>query len=91
MDKTDKKIESHKGSEPVFKQRRDTILIGLTGRTGSGCSYVASLLKKNIEDLHSDFSEINDGKITNEWRQKRIINDFIKKNWYPFIITEGNC
>lgn len=83
-------IPPYDRSAPVFKQRRDTILLGLTGRTGSGCSYMASLLGKNIDGLHSDYSVIDDGSITNEWRQKRIINDFIKKQWTPFITVKAS-
>lgn len=78
------------GSYPVFKQRRDTILLGLTGRTGSGCSYIASLLGKPITGLQSDYSKIEDGIRTNEWRQKRVINDFINDNWTPFITVKAS-
>lgn len=87
----DKEVKRTKdGSAPIFKQRRDTILLGLTGRTGSGCSYMASILGKTINELHSDFSEIDDAKITNEWRQKRVINDFIKKHWSSFITIKAS-
>lgn len=90
LTKSESSAETSRGSNSVFKQRRDTILLGLTGRTGSGCSFIASLLEKQYDELKSDFSEIPDGKITNEWRQKRIINDFIKDNWNPFIVIKAS-
>lgn len=77
-------------NSPVFKQRRNCILLGLTGRTGSGCSFISSLLGKPIDELHSDFANIEDGKITNEWRQKRIVNDYIKNNWEPFVSIKAS-
>lgn len=34
--------------ERIFAERKDFIIIGLTGRTGCGCSTVAKLLCKEI-------------------------------------------
>ena len=37
----------------AFKQRHSLIIIGLTGRTGSGCSTTAEILKaESFEALH---------------------------------------
>lgn len=45
----------------IYKLRQNFILIGLTGRTGSGCSTVAKILAtENVQDLklnYRDFSE----------------------------------
>ena len=36
----------------IYKLRQNFILIGLTGRTGSGCSTVAKVLEtENVQDL----------------------------------------
>ena len=37
--------------ERLFAERRDFIIIGLTGRTGCGCSSIAKLLCKEFDDL----------------------------------------
>ena len=40
--------------ERIFAERKDFIIIGLTGRTGCGCSTVAKLLCKEFIDLRSE-------------------------------------
>lgn len=40
----------------IYKLRQNFILIGLTGRTGSGCSTVAKILAtENVQDLKSNY------------------------------------
>lgn len=71
--------------DQIYKLRRNFIVIGLTGRTGSGCTTVADILKKeNIDGLKSNYKEINSGDIDNNVRKDRIVYNFIKKNWKPF-------
>lgn len=69
----------------LFKHRNDFIVIGLTGRTGSGCSTVASILSKNIEALpcsQEDALTISQ----NEKRKHRNIVNFCKRNWHKFFV-----
>lgn len=55
--------------EQIYKLRQDFILIGLTGRTGSGCSTVAGLLKEeNFSKLKSEHKEFRNGTIDNNVR-----------------------
>lgn len=42
-----------KSIEQAYKQRQSIIIIGLTGKTGSGCSTVANILKAET------FKELN--------------------------------
>lgn len=52
--------------QQIYKLRQNFILIGLTGKTGSGCSTVAKLLQtENVQDLSSNYKEFNDGEIDN--------------------------
>lgn len=76
--------------EQIYKLRNDFILIGLTGRTGSGCSTVADILSKPIEDLKSDYENFNGKLITNDIRKKKIINDFIRLNWKCFNVIRAS-
>ena len=41
-----------KGINALFNNRRNFIIIGLTGRTGAGCSTVAELLTKEFKELN---------------------------------------
>ena len=46
----------------IYKLRQNFILIGLTGRTGSGCSTVAKVLEtENVQDLKSNYRDFNEG------------------------------
>ena len=39
--------------DSIYKLRQTFLLIGLTGRTGSGCSTIAKLLKGDFEELYA--------------------------------------
>lgn len=46
----------------IYKLRQNFILIGLTGRTGSGCSTVGKVLEtENVQDLKSNYRDFNEG------------------------------
>ena len=46
----------------IYKLRQNFIPIGLTGRTGSGCSTVAKVLEtENVQDLKSNYRDFNEG------------------------------
>ena len=69
----------------IYKLCQNFILIGLTGRTGSGCSTVAKVLgTENVQDLKSNYRDFNEGDIDNNTRKDRIVHDYIKENWYHF-------
>lgn len=75
----------------IYKLRQNFILIGLTGRTGSGCSTVAELLgTENVSSLKSNYREFNNGEIDNNVRKDRIVHEYIKENWYPFITISAS-
>jgi len=39
-------METHEAINKIYNERKDFIVIGLTGRTGSGCTTVANILKR---------------------------------------------
>jgi len=69
--------------EQIFHQREDFIIIGLTGRTGSGCSKVAELMGKeefNIPKLNKC-----EDLMSNSERKHKIVYKFLDEKWNPFI------
>lgn len=67
--------------DSLYENRQKFILIGLTGRTGSGCSSAAELLARDVRKLKLPKPKLTDN---NEDRKYRIIYDFSKKNWKKF-------
>lgn len=73
----------------IYGDDDDFVVIGLTGRTGSGCSTVANILSSNQEDIrHSLFSGHNP-KDTNQRKQKVVLSCF-KHNWEPFVAIQAS-
>lgn len=69
----------------IFAERKDFIIIGLTGRTGSGCTTVAKLLSKEFSALQppKDFS----GDLI-ESREDTIVYEYAERSWTPFRLIE---
>ena len=60
----------------VYKLRLDFILIGLTGKTGSGCSSVAELLsKEEFSDLRPAYRFHNTMGWDNDSRKNCIVHN----------------
>ena len=77
--------------DKIYKLRKNFVVIGLTGRTGSGCSTVAKLLStQNPEEFKSEYREVNSNPINNDVRKNRIIYRYILKNWSPFTAIKAS-
>lgn len=62
----------------LYELRSRFIIIGLTGRLGSGCSTVATLLtNEKFEDCNFPIPA-NSASTTNEDRKCRIVYNFLK-------------
>lgn len=73
----------------IYGDDDDFIVIGLTGRTGSGCSTVANILSSERENIrHSLFSGHNP-KDNNQRKQKVVFKCF-ERNWKPFITIQAS-
>ena len=71
--------------EKIFAERKDFIIIGLTGRTGCGCSTVGKLLSRSFEQLQPPvYTEGTE----NEKREYKIIYEYAKNTWMPFRLIE---
>ncbi|GAB7527945.1 anti-phage dCTP deaminase [Pseudomonas sp. 3A(2025)] len=73
----------------IYGDDDDFVVIGLTGRTGSGCSTVASILSSKGGDIRHSLFSGHDPKDTNQRKQKVIFNCF-KHNWKPFITIQAS-
>lgn len=71
----------------IYRGKDDFILLGLTGRTGSGCSTAARILTSHQDKInHSLFTGNNPQN--NEQRKQRIIYHYFKKKWVPFTLIQ---
>lgn len=71
--------------EAVFQERRKFIVIGLTGRTGSGCSTTAELLSKsNFEEFFAPDPHSSSTFESDKHRKYNICFNYLKKNWESF-------
>lgn len=70
--------------DEIYGEKDDFIIIGLTGRTGSGCTTVSSILsqKKGMVN-HSLYNGTNPKN--NEERKERILYSYFDKNWVEFL------
>lgn len=71
----------------IYGDEDDFIVLGLTGRTGSGCSTAAKILRSRRDDIrHSLFAGENPD--SNEQRKERIILRHFKATWTPFLLIQ---
>lgn len=73
--------------DQLYSLRRNFTIIGLTGRTGSGCSEIAEILSRNFEKIENIRNPDN---IEESVFQKKyeIVYNFTKKNWKEYKIIE---
>lgn len=71
----------------IYGEDDDFILLGLTGRTGSGCSTVAKILASTKENIkHSLFN--GDSPANNRARKEKIVVKHFEQSWKPFILIQ---
>lgn len=81
-----------KSVENAFEQRQSLIIVGLTGRTGSGCTTVSNILKTDSFDaLHLKDPKTFDYHSRDE-RKYAVIHKFMKSpgHWRSFSVIEGS-
>ncbi len=81
---------SNKIVDSIYKLRQSFLIIGLTGRTGSGCSTIAKLLSGKFEDLYAPSPCDYDAPHPNENRKYSIVYNFLQKKWNKFEIISAS-
>lgn len=72
-----------KGIHEIYDTREKYIIVGLTGRTGSGCTTTAEILTTAREKLKLSQPQLL-GNNENESRKFSIIKRYVENNWVPF-------
>jgi len=67
----------------IYKSKQEFIIVGLTGRIGSGCSTAAKFLSQKTKEHNLKEICLTD-HISDNKRKKYIIHKFYKKNWIQF-------
>ncbi len=70
----------------IYKNREEFIVIGLTGRTGAGCSFVSTIFSK--ERLDDSFPVVEKTDLNNNKRKYKIARNFLEQNWKPFYVLK---
>ena len=79
------KSQSRNSVKHVYKSRSQFILLGLTGRTGSGCTSSLKLLSSPFKKIEAPKPKlIND----NEERKYNIVYSYCEENWKPYIAIQ---
>ena len=79
------KKEQHYNMVKILSEREEFLVIGLTGRVGSGCSEAADILCSTISDLQMPSIYPGDRGLQNDdERDKRIIVRYFNAHWLEF-------
>lgn len=68
------------GLDTVYRERGNFIILGLTGRTGSGCTEIATLLEKEFTDFNPPIPKYTDF-LNDEERKYRVVYDYLSERW----------
>lgn len=72
----------------VYTEDNNVLILGLTGRTGSGCSTVANLLQKKSNEIKHSLNHCQKENPSNDDRKNQIIYKHFARKWQPFILVQ---
>ncbi len=74
----------------LYKLRHSFVIIGLTGRTGSGCTKIAELLSGSFENLKKGIRDVSEVKNSITARKLEICKEYLEyeDNWKPFEVIK---
>ncbi len=80
-------VERRKNMINIMSQNEEFIIIGLTGRIGSGCTETAKILASNFQQLELPWIQPGTkGLRDNDEREKRILQRYAGSHWVKFDI-----
>lgn len=85
----EKYIERRKNMLQIMSQNEEFIVVGLTGRIGSGCTETAKILASDFREL--ELPEIQPGSqgfTSNEERERRILKRYAGVHWIKFDVIK---
>lgn len=77
------KTQMQLATEQILNERQKFLIVGLTGKTASGCSTAAKLLSSSFSDLSPPKPKSSD-YFTTEERKYEIVYNYSKYNWRKF-------
>ncbi len=78
-------IERRKNMINIMCQNEEFIIVGLTGRIGSGCTETAKILSSDFQNLELPWIQPgSNGLLNNEEREKRILQRYASSHWIKF-------
>lgn len=69
--------------DQVYMNRSQFVIIGLTGRTGSGCTASSSILEKSFKEIKAPKPSYDDD---NDERKYKIIYNYSEHRWESFLV-----
>lgn len=76
--------------DSLYDLRKKFIVIGLTGRLGSGCSTTAEILSNHSFDECKFPLPVVDASNMNEYRKYKIAYNYLKENWQNFEVIHAS-
>jgi deoxycytidylate deaminase/dephospho-CoA kinase len=76
-------MKTQKFVSELFLENGQFILVGLTGRTGSGCTTAATILESN-ETVFPDVDKLTDFYNNLDLQRYKIVKDFTESHWEAF-------
>ena len=83
-------MDQRKTMHNILTQREDFLVIGLTGRLGSGCSKVAEVLATPFEEMNfpNPVPQLGLPSLTPESRTIRILAEYAQAHWLKFDVIQ---
>ena len=83
-------MDQRKTMHDILTQREDFLVIGLTGRLGSGCSKVAEVLATPFDEMNfpNPVPQLGLPSLTEESRTIRILAEYAQAHWLKFDVIQ---
>lgn len=77
--------------DDLYRLRRNFAIVGLTGRTGSGCTTISKILEnESFDDINAPMPSVKQEGISNDERKYKIVYNFTKENWQKFFTIRAS-